>query len=203
MDNKTFIQSIFLIETVIQKSFSKDQLVVYKQLLDDIPEFKFVAGINKLLKERVYTNFPSPAEIREYCLGNDKDIEYKAVKAGAMIREALRDFRSGRVKRIFEDPVIHHVIKNLGGFETLGKKYEEDLEKLISFEVPKLYKMFYKENLTIIPELISGYFEYGESEEPIVLEFGNHEKIVQWQSEYKQIEIENKKSPKAEVIFIE
>lgn len=180
MKDNVFMQGVFLIETVINKNFSKDQLVVYKQLLEDVPEHKFIMGINKLLRERVYTNIPSPAEIREYCLGTEKEIEHLSIKAGILLREALRKYRSGRVKYIFEDPIVHHIVASFGGIKSLAQRNLQDVEKIITYEIPKIYKMFYKENLKEIPELIIG----PSHEELSIINIGNIEKIKTWQNEY-------------------
>ncbi|MGL5716560.1 MAG: hypothetical protein ACRCX2_26335, partial [Paraclostridium sp.] len=78
MQEKIFIQGINLIETAIQKEFSEDQIKLYRMSLDDVEEKQFIDGIVRLLKERVYTNIPAPAEIREYCLElKQTDFDFK------------------------------------------------------------------------------------------------------------------------------
>lgn len=81
-DTGDFLQGMTIVETVLCKQMTKQQIDIYFKLLEDVPDKNFVSGITRLMQERVYTNIPSPAEIRNYCLENrENDLLVRASEA--------------------------------------------------------------------------------------------------------------------------
>lgn len=115
MEEKIFRQGIYLIETITGKAFNKSQVEIYRSLLEDIPENKFILGINNMLRERVFSNLPMPAEIREYSLGLKEDeMMVKVNKARLLLEKGIS--KAGIYNDVvFEDPIIHLCIDSVGG----------------------------------------------------------------------------------------
>lgn len=180
LSDKTYMQGIALIEVVVNKKFTEQQVTIYKTLLEDIPENKFVEGINNLLRERVYTNIPAPAEIREYCLGAKlEDLSIKIAEATRSIEKAIS--QAGVYNDVqFADPVIHLLIHSFGGWSKLCKSSMYELQNWFKFEVPKLYKAYTIRKASDIPVVLRGI---GEEKE--VIKIGNPEKINNWVLSYE------------------
>lgn len=174
------MQGIALIEMVVNKRFSEQQVKIYKTLLDDIPDEKFVEGINNLLRERVYINIPAPAEIREYCLG--AKVDDLAIKVAEAIRSIERGIsKAGVYNDIqFSDPVIHLLIRSFGGWIKICKAPMEELNNWFKFEVPKLYRAYTIRKSDDIPVVLQGI---GETKE--IIKIGNPEKITKWVLAYE------------------
>lgn len=177
------MQGIALIETVVQASkgdkyspFTERQLTVYKTLLDDIPDEMFVAGITELLKSRVYANLPTPAEIREFCLGmKDDQIQVRVLEAENKIKKALGSV--GTYNSVaFDDPIIHLIIRDLGGWVKLGQMNIDDFENFLKWDFPKSYKAYASRKNSEIPTRFIGV---GRDEQNIVY-IGNKERAKKW-----------------------
>ncbi|MBR8749979.1 hypothetical protein IX317_001659 [Fusobacterium sp. DD29] len=178
-----FMQGIVLIETVVQASkgdkyspFTEQQLTVYKTLLDDIPDDMFVIGITNLLKSRVYANLPTPAEIREFCLGmKDNQIQVRVLEAQNKIKKAIGTV--GTYNSVaFDDPIIHLAIRDLGGWVKLGTMQIDDFENYLKWDFPKIYKAYASRKNSEIPTRFVGV---GRDERNIVY-IGNEERAKKW-----------------------
>jgi len=186
MENTVFLQGITLIEVVIQKKFTKEQLQVYKLLLDDIKDEQFINGINNLLRTRVYTNIPSPAEIREYALEKrQNDIEIKIAEGKLKIKKAIGAIGTNK-SVIFDDPILHLIIKNLGGWIKLGVMTFDEFENYFKWDFPKIYKAYSSRKNGEIPLVLEGRFN--DDKATFV---GDKQKALAWQNAYK-ISLENK-----------
>lgn len=197
------MQGIALIETIVEatkgdkyKPFTQQQLTVYKTLLDDIPDEMFVAGITELLKSRIYANLPTPAEIREFCLGmKDDQIQVRILEAQNKIKKAIGSI--GTYNSVaFDDPVIHLIIRDCGGWVKLGQMNIDDFENFLKWDFPKSYKAYASRKNSEIPTRFVGI---GRDEANITY-VGNKDKAQKWILAYEnrqlgycnEIELQNK-----------
>ncbi len=182
MDEKVFIQGINLIETAIQKEFSKEQIKLYKMLLNDVEDKQFVEGIVKLLKERVYTNIPAAAEIREYCLDlKENDFQFKIAEARNSIKKAISQYGTYR-NVCFDDPVIHAIIKSMGGWTKVCACDIEEFNDYLKWELPKLYKTYATRKIEI--DLFLTGIGYDNEKQNKIYYIGDKEKIDRWHVKY-------------------
>jgi hypothetical protein len=81
------------------------------------------AAVNQLVKERVFSTFPKPAEIIKLITGDDQDM---ALLSWTKIITAIA--RTGPYASVkFSDPVIHSVILAMGGWAHFGTFKESEL----------------------------------------------------------------------------
>ena len=199
MDLRIFMEGVALIETIHQATkgmsavaFTEPQLKLYKMLLDDIPDELFIQGINTMLRERPYTSLPSPAEIRKFCLGTrEDDLNIRISQAKNKLEIGLSSVGTYNTV-VFDDPIIHLVVRDLGGWIKLGKMDRDDFEKFMTFEFPKLYKGYATRKNTDIPVMLTGI-----SEDKTINYIGNKEKAKKWVLSYaeKMESLENKTIP--------
>ena len=191
MEEKVFRQGIYLIETITGKAFGKNQVEIYRTLLEDIPENKFITGINNMLRERVFSNLPMPAEIREYSLGLKED------EMMVRINRAKLPLNKGISKAgiyndvVFEDPVIHLCIDSIGGWINFCKKSSKEVEDWLKWDFPKLYRSFSTRKQTTLSLILEGK---GDKDLKEVCYIGDKEKYLKWSSIY--IEHKSKENPK-------
>lgn len=196
MQDNAFLQGMGLIEIITGKTLSENQTKAYRILLDDILDQDFIAGINTMLRERVYSNFPMPAEIREYCLGiRNGDLDLKIARAITKIKKAIGV--AGMYTTVaFDDPIIHLIIRDFGGWVNLCSKSLDDFENLLKWDLPKLYKAYSTRKNTEIPTML-----LGSGADKTVKFIGDENKAKKWILAYENKLIENGKS--IEVVGIE
>lgn len=204
MTSEKFLEGITLLQTAISITKGTDieltekQLKLYKLLLDDIPEHDFVIGITKLLKNRVYTNFPSPAEIREYCFGlKEFEIEARILEAKEKLKKALSTI--GTYKSVaFDDPIIHIIIRELGGWTKLGTMNIDEFNNYLKWDFPKSYKIYATNSFGEIPTFFLGI----EKNENNIIYIGDENKAKNWILKYKN-SINNKTIENKRKILLE
>ena len=191
MEEKVFRQGIYLIETITGKAFGKNQVEIYRTLLEDIPESKFITGINNMLRERVFSNLPMPAEIREYSLGLKEDeIMVRINRAKLLLSKGIS--KAGIYNDVvFEDPVIHLCIDSIGGWINFCKKSSKEVEDWLKWDFPKLYRSFSTRKQTTLSLVLEGK---GDKDLKEVCYIGDKEKYLKWSSIY--IEHKSKENPK-------
>ena len=196
MDEKVFRQGIYLIETITSKSFDKNQVEIYRTLLEDIPENKFILGINNMLRERVFSNLPMPAEIREYSLGlKDDEMMIKINRAKLLLSKGIS--KAGIYNDVvFEDPIIHLCIDSLGGWINFCKKSAKEVEDWLKWDFPKLYKSFSTRKQTSLSLVLKGI---GEGDLKEVCYIGDKNKCLRWNSVY--LEHKSKRDPEEEKLL--
>lgn len=191
MNTKVFMQGISLIETISRatkgqnfRGFSERELEVYRTLLDDIPEELFVKGVTELLKSRPYANLPSPAEIREFCLEMKEDqLQVRILTAKNKLKQAISSV--GTYSSVaFDDPILHLIIRDCGGWCQLGRMQNDALENFLKWDFPKSYKAYVGRKNTEIPTHFLGI----ERNEKEIVYVGNEEQAKKWILAY-----ENKK----------
>lgn len=191
MDEKVFRQGIYLIETITGKAFGKNQVEIYKTLLEDIPESKFITGINNMLRERVFSNLPMPAEIREYSLGLKEDeMMVRINRAKLLLNKGIS--KAGIYNDVvFEDPIIHLCVDSIGGWINFCKKSSKEVEDWLKWDFPKLYRSFSIRKQTTLSLVLEGK---GDKDLKEVCYIGDKEKYLKWSSIY--IEHKSKENPK-------
>lgn len=191
MEEKVFRQGIYLIETITGKAFGKNQVEIYRTLLEDIPESKFITGINNMLRERVFSNLPMPAEIREYSLGLKEDeMMVRINRAKLLLNKGIS--KAGIYNDVvFEDPVIHLCIDSIGGWINFCKKSSKEVEDWLKWDFPKLYRSFSTRKQTTLSLVLEGK---GDKDLKEVCYIGDKEKYLKWTSIY--IEHKSKENPK-------
>lgn len=191
MEEKVFRQGIYLIETITGKAFGKNQVEIYRTLLEDIPESKFITGINNMLRERVFSNLPMPAEIREYSLGLKEDeMMVRINRAKLLLNKGIS--KAGIYNDVvFEDPVIHLCIDSIGGWINFCKKSSKEVEDWLKWDFPKLYRSFSTRKQTTLSLVLEGK---GDKDLKEICYIGDKEKYLKWSSVY--IEHKSKENPK-------
>lgn len=191
MEEKVFRQGIYLIETITGKAFGKNQVEIYRTLLEDIPESKFITGINNMLRERVFSNLPMPAEIREYSLGLKEDeMMVRINRAKLLLNKGIS--KAGIYNDVvFEDPVIHLCIDSIGGWINFCKKSSKEVEDWLKWDFPKLYRSFSTRKQTTLSLFLEGK---GDKDLKEVCYIGDKEKYLKWSSIY--IDHKSKENPK-------
>lgn len=191
MEEKVFRQGIYLIEIITGKSFGKNQVEIYRTLLEDIPENKFITGINNMLRERVFSNLPMPAEIREYSLGLKEDeMMVRINRAKLLLNKGIS--KAGIYNDVvFEDPIIHLCIDSIGGWINFCKKSSKEVEDWLKWDFPKLYRSFSTRKQTTLSLVLEGK---GDKDLKEVCYIGDKEKYLKWSSIY--IEHKSKENPK-------
>ena len=191
MEEKVFRQGICLIETITGKAFGKNQVEIYRTLLEDIPENKFITGINNMLRERVFSNLPMPAEIREYSLGLKEDeMMVRINRAKLLLNKGIS--KAGIYNDVvFEDPIIHLCIDSIGGWINFCKKSSKEVEDWLKWDFPKLYRSFSTRKQTTLSLVLEGK---GDKDLKEVCYIGDKEKYLKWSSIY--IEHKSKENPK-------
>ena len=191
MEEKVFRQGIYLIETITGKAFGKNQVEIYRTLLEDIPESKFITGINNMLRERVFSNLPMPAEIREYSLGLKEDeMMVRINRAKLLLNKGIS--KAGIYNDVvFEDPVIHLCIDSIGGWINFCKKSSKEVEDWLKWDFPKLYRSFSTRKQMTLSLVLEGK---GDKDLKEVCYIGDKEKYLKWSSIY--IEHKSKENPK-------
>ena len=191
MEEKVFRQGIYLIETITGKAFGKNQVEIYRTLLEDIPESKFITGINNMLRERVFSNLPMPAEIREYSLGLKEDeMMVRINRAKLLLNKGIS--KAGIYNDVvFEDPTIHLCIDSIGGWINFCKKSSKEVEDWLKWDFPKLYRSFSTRKQTTLSLVLEGK---GDKDLKEVCYIGDKEKYLKWSSIY--IEHKSKENPK-------
>ena len=131
------------------EKLGKEKQKLYYLALKDLSKEEFLNGFIRMIRDREYTNFPSIAEIRKYSLWlKEEDVEVRIHIAKEKLKQAIKVF--GAYQRVaFDDPNIHAVIDSPGGWVKVCMMKEEELEKFITFEFRKIYKVYLKSSYNI------------------------------------------------------
>lgn len=188
MTYENFCKGMTIVEVCLQKQMDDKQLKIYFKLLQDIPDIKFGEGIKRLMQERVYTNIPSPAEIREFCLGyKERDLIVKAAEAKQKLKNTIAEIGAYETI-VFDDPVLHLIVQDLGGWIKTCGLSEKELEDYFKFKYENLYKSYATRQNSSIPLKLKGIHEKEE-----ITYIGDSTKAIEWtkkfKEKYKEIEI--------------
>jgi len=178
-DFKEFSKHLTGIAETLDASLSSVKVQIYFQALEDIS----IGDIKKALGfiSRTSKFFPKPVEIREAVFGK---LEDRALVAVELISEARRSI-SGYASVCFEDPIIHVLIENFGGWEELTALTKEEW-KWVKKDFIKQYPVFAgRTTLADVPERLKGIHEKSAVEpwpEDKVALVGDIQKIEKWKT---------------------
>lgn len=102
-----------MLEDIYNKKLSKATIGMYWDILKPFPIEKVRETAQRIIENHVYNTMPKPAEFIKY-LNPPKNVEALAFTALREVENAFPD--NGYSSICFDDPLIHHVIDNLGGW---------------------------------------------------------------------------------------
>jgi hypothetical protein len=181
VEYKTYLEGVKMIEKVLDKTFSDEQTDFYWVLLKDIPQEDFLLGINVMLRERESLFLPTPADIRKYCSATrDSDLEIRIARAKLLIKKAIGS-AGIYTTVIFDDPIIHLIIRDIGGWIKFCKLGLKEYEDYMKWDLPRLYKAYASNKTADIPLYLEGL-----SEKQNISFIGDREKAEKWIISYKE-----------------
>ncbi|QXW65641.1 hypothetical protein KX935_07765 [Streptobacillus moniliformis] len=147
-----FIEIIKIIELAINKEYTIEQKQIYYHLLKDVEDKVLLQGIHKMLNERVYTNLPTVAEIRKFCeVHKENIIKKEEFEIKERIFKAIKIVNKGQI--VFDKPVIHVILKKIGGLNHLSKLDVNSLNYVLK-DLPNLLSNYEKFKIDDIELLI-------------------------------------------------
>ncbi|WP_435307866.1 DUF6475 domain-containing protein [Sebaldella termitidis] len=161
-----------------EEKLGKEKQELYYLALKDLSKEEFLNGFIRMIRDREYTNFPSIAEIRKYGLWlKEEDVEVRIHIAKEKLKQAIKVF--GAYQSVaFDDPNIHAVIDSLGGWVKVCMMKEEELEKFITFEFRKIYKVYLRSSYNINSRYTGLHDKENNNESLIVI--GNKNQYLEW-----------------------
>lgn len=120
MTKSEFAESMAVITITLDRPMPSERMAAYFQLLQDIPEDDFSRGVRQLLNDRVYSNIPSPAELRQAAQGTRAGIDHqaRALRAWQSVTEAFS--KAGSYRSVtFSDPLVNATVRAVGGWVEL------------------------------------------------------------------------------------
>ena len=125
-------------------NMTKEKINIYFAGLSDLSLEQINLSFTRMIKNRVWKNFPQPAEIRQYALGTtETDINVRINLAKEKLKKAISKYGAyGSIE--FDDKGIHAVVDSLGGWQEVCKMLVDDFEKFLTFEFPKIYKAYWE-----------------------------------------------------------
>lgn len=125
MERKEFMQVFIPLSEIFSKKFSDIALEMYFNVIKSeitIKQLEYAAMV--ILKNRKYSNFPTPAEFIEIIKGNeDEQLRVKTTEALFKFKEAIKKCCSVS----FDDPYIHKTIKLMGGWNDILMRNKEQI----------------------------------------------------------------------------
>ena len=108
LNKDTFKEMFLLMSEIYEKKFSDGVIKLYYEIVKDMQDEQFEKSIKEILSNRVFNNFPKPAEFREIVFGNKKEIDTQRThEALAKFKKAYKMACSFTV----DDPYIIKTIK--------------------------------------------------------------------------------------------
>ena len=134
-------------------SMTKEKTNIYFAALSDLTFRQLNISFQRMVKNRVWKNFPQPAEIRQYALGTtETDINVRINLAKEKLKKAISRYGAyGSIE--FDDKGIHAVVDSLGGWQEVCKMLVDDFDKFLTFEFPKIYKAYWE-----MPHNVNPYY---------------------------------------------
>lgn len=155
-DYKIFAVLMATLAEVFSLNMPKTKIALYFRFLKDLPLKDIEVNVDHLIKTRVYTSFPTIAEIRgEGGLGGG---EGRALEAFLTLWSALKG-EVGYESAEFDDPIIHSVIECLGGLPFICENWFLEDMQWRQKEFLQLYRQF--ERRKKHPSYLPGILELG------------------------------------------
>ena len=159
---------------------------IYYLTLSDLTEKQFHTGIVRLLQERVFTNFPAPADIRKYALGlKDDDIKTRIDIAKQKLRRAISAY--GAYQSVgFDDPGIHAVINSVdGGWHGICTMPLENYKNFFEFTFDRVYRAFLQSPYQVNTNFIGMHDRENNGNNLIVV--GDRKKFLNWSGKIQKL----------------
>lgn len=140
LSKKVFLKQIAILSELYGDITDARANITYKAICD-IENETFKAGIINLIQNREYANFPRPAEIRRYCIGDSQEnLEAKIEKAKLELQKGIQN---GAYRSIeFQDKVIHSIVEHkFGSWAKACQSQRKDFDNFLKFEFEKLYRV--------------------------------------------------------------
>lgn len=180
LDKKRFFEILSITAELYDKTLSEGVLRLYYNILKDYNIIAVEKALNSCVKNHKYNSVPKPAEILEYLEGS---IEDKAYIAWTQAHMAV--VKHGHYDTVeFADPIISHVIQELGGWMLFSDMLTAELpfwEKRFR----EFYKVFEKRGVSGPVQLIgfvegtnrnTGYLDH--ISEPVKIGFEEQKQIT-------------------------
>lgn len=137
------------------KEPSEFKIELYFQALIEFEIGSVERAATAIMKGRVYSSLPKPAEIIQEIRGTTQN---QATMAWLSVLETIKHV--GHYQSVkFSDPVIHNVIEAMGGWIRLAGEMITDEEKWKQKEFEKLYEVLAKNPRDKNPEYLPGWIE--------------------------------------------
>lgn len=154
-DRKGFYKSLITLAEVFDKKLSKEQCALYFEALKDMSVEDIAKACNVLIRSVKF--FPKPVEFRESMAINTDDL---AAIAYAKFFKGCKQTPDKTL--VFDDPIIHAVIVNLGGWnDELYDKWANIKDEVwLRKDFERLYQTFAKMGIPDnTPEKLVGRME--------------------------------------------
>ena len=142
-DEKQFLVLMCALYEIYDKEGSATKTEIYFNVLKEYPIEKVKAGMNKILKNRVYSSFPKPADIIEAIEGYKEDLRSIALEQFIVAKSAMGT--EGPYRNVkFDDPIIHTTIAAISTWPDFCVVETSKIHWLEEEFIDK-YCMFYKQ----------------------------------------------------------
>lgn len=128
MTEREFIEGIAMLCATVGKEMPAEQIKSWRLMFDDLTGEQFKAGIVATVRSYTFAGFPPVGVIRENCGAKSGTVATKdrPLIAWGDVRRAISRV-GGYDSPNFEDPLIHAVIWQLGGWPALCDATTEEL----------------------------------------------------------------------------
>ncbi len=155
-DYKSFMTLMGIMAEAFSLKVSENKVEIYFKFLKDLSLEDIKVNVDNLIKTRVYTSFPSVAEIRgETSSGAGEDA---AQGAFLTLWNAIKN-SIGYQSAEFDDPIVHSVVECLGGLPFICENWFLEDFQWRQREFVQLYKQFSKQKKH--PGYLPGIHEIG------------------------------------------
>ncbi len=171
---------------------SKEKINIYYLALSNLTMDQLNSAFISMVRNRVYKNFPQVAEIIQYATNTtESELDDRIVLARQIMKNAI--VRYGYYSSVeFEDKGIHAVIDALDGWQNLCTMSSDELEKFLTFEFPKIYKAYTRNNYPVTQYYIGvhdavnrtsninliDYSNMGKGLNSTVINYANNKKLL-------------------------
>lgn len=162
-DKKAFLSVLYPLGEIYEMDMSnKNILKIWFEALSDYSIEEVAEGVTAYIKNPDTGSYkPKPADIIRMIDGTSAD---KAMVAWTMVENAVRRIGTYRTV-VFEDPIIHRVIEDMGGWCSLGEKQESELPFVQKEFLTRYRAVVQRRSLTSYPGKLLGIIEAGNNVE--------------------------------------
>jgi hypothetical protein len=138
-DAPRFTAGLMALAELCETPMPETKLALYFKALADLSIEQVEAAVEILARTSCHYGMPKPVHIREAALGSPQDV---AVLAWERVLTALRH-HGGYVSVDFQDPIIHRVVEDLGGWVKLCDLPSDPKEQAYRMQdFMKLYRVY-------------------------------------------------------------